>query len=184
MKEFTIKNGDSTVTMNLPTKLSEITKDYLLQVTNEIQPAPYYCVVAMVYRWQLGLITSAAKKKKDLSTAVVPIYVKSNLPEDASAETKELFNKMMCGDKIIIGSTSLELGNHLSCPKNFITIDNIVRIYNADNDFAKGTIYDRNYYYFVDFKLVAASEIRGFYAKQPNNGFVNPFIIDNSKDSN
>lgn len=177
MKEFIIGEGENGFTMNLPTKLSEITEDYLLGVTNGIHIAPYHAVIAMVYRCKLPEIISTARKKKDLATAVVPIFVKSNVPNDA--DTKPMFDNMTCGDKLIIGTTSLEMGNHLTCPKNFITIDNVVRIYSSDSNFAKGIMIDQNYYYFVDFKLVPINEIKGFYSREKDDSFVNPFIIHN-----
>lgn len=184
MKEFIINEGENTFTMNLPTRLDEITEDYLLNVTKQINIAPYYAIVAMVYRCQLGLITSAAKKKKDLTTAVVPIFVKANLTSDIVGESKAMFDSLKCGDKIIINGTTLEMGNHLTCPKNFITIDNVIRIYNSNSEFAKGVIYDRNYYYFVDFKLVAINDIKGFYSREKDNSFVNPFLVNKDKTSN
>lgn len=178
MKEFIIGKGESGFTMNLPTSLSEITEDYLLGVTNEVKIAPYHCVIAMVYRCKLPEIISTARKKKDLATAVVPLYVKSVVPEGAGAETKEMFNNMKCGDKVIIGVTSLEIGNHVVCPKNFINIDNIIRIYQSDDTFAKGVMMDQNYYYFVDFKLVPINEIKGFYHRD-KEPFINPFVVYN-----
>lgn len=179
MKEFIIGEGENGFTMNLPTKLSEITEDYLLGVTNDIHVAPYHAVIAMVYRCKLPEIISTARKKKDLATAVVPIYVKANPTLNSEKETYDMFASMKCGDKLIIGTTSLEIGNHLTCPKNFITIDNVVRIYNSDANFAKGVMIDQNYYYFVDFKLVPINEIKGFYSREKDDSFVNPFIIHN-----
>lgn len=179
MKEFIIGEGKEGFKMNLPTSLKEITEDYLLGVTNDIKVAPYYAVVALIYRCKLPEIISTAKKKKDLATAIVPVYVKSVIPDTSEKETLDMFNNMSCGDKIIIAGTSLELGNHLTCPKNFITIDNMVRIYNTDTNFAKGVMLDQNYYYFVDFKLVSVADIKGFYHKGSNTDFINPFIIRN-----
>lgn len=184
MKEFIIGEGEKGFTMNLPTSLSEITEDYLLGVTNQIKVAPYHCIVAMVYRCKLPEIISTARKKKDLSTAVVPLYVKSNVAMNTEKETYDMFASLKTGDKLIIAGTDLERGYHLVCPKNFITIDNIVRIYSTDSNFAKGVMIDQNYYYFLDFKLVPINDIKGFYSREKDNSFVNPFIVNNSKETN
>lgn len=178
MKEFIIGEGDNGFKMNLPTKLNEITEDYLLGVTSGIHIAPYHAVIAMVYRCKLPEIISTARKKKDLATAVVPIFVKCEVPREDDYDIN-IYRDIKCGDKLIIGTTSLEIGNHLTCPKNFITIDNVVRIYNSDANFAKGVMIDQNYYYFVDFKLVPINEIKGFYSRETDDSFVNPFIIRN-----
>ena len=179
MKEFIIGEGENGFTMNLPTKLSEITEDYLLGVTKGVYSAPYYAIIAMVYRCKLPEIISTAKKRKDLATAVVPLFVSAKVPSDSGEDICKMFSEIKCGDKIIIGATSLEMGNQLVCPKNFVTIENIVRIYNSDNNFAKGVMIDQNYYYFLDFKLVAINEIRGFYSREIDDTFVNPFVTYN-----
>ena len=38
---------------------------------------------------------------------------------------------------------------------------------------------DQNYYYFLDFKLVPITDIKGFYSRDKEEPFVNPFIIKN-----
>lgn len=179
MKEFIIGEGSNGFKMNLPTSLNEITEDYLNGVTNHIRIAPYHCIVALVYRCKLPEIISTARKKKDLATAIVPLFVKANVTLNSSSETFDMFVQMKTGDKLVIAGTDLERGYHLTCPKNFITIDNIVAIYNSDMNFAKGVMTDQNYYYFVDFKLVPINDIKGFYSREKDDSFVNPFIIKN-----
>ena len=179
MKEFIIGEGSNGFKMNLPTSLNEITEDYLNGVTSHIHIAPYHCIVALVYRCKLPEIISTARKKKDLATAIVPLFVRANVTLSASSETFEMFVQMQTGDKLVIAGTDLERGYHLTCPKNFITIDNIVAIYNSDSNFAKGVMMDQNYYYFVDFKLVPITDIKGFYSREKDDSFVNPFIIKN-----
>ena len=179
MKEFIIGEGSNGFKMNLPTSLNEITEDYLNGVTNHIRIAPYHCIVALVYRCKLPEIISTARKKKDLATAIVPLFVSANPTVNSEKETINMFAAMKTGDKLIIAGTDLERGYHLTCPKNFITIDNVVRIYNSDSNFAKGVMMDQNYYYFVDFKLVPINDIKGFYSREKDDSFVNPFIIKN-----
>ena len=179
MKEFIIGEGSNGFKMNLPTSLNEITEDYLRGVTNHISIAPYHCIVALVYRCKLPEIISTARKKKDLATAIVPLFVSANPTINSEKETINMFSSMKTGDKIIIAGTDIERGYHLTCPKNFITIDNVVRVYNSDSNFAKGVMMDQNYYYFIDFKLVPITDIKGFYSRDKEEPFVNPFIIKN-----
>ena len=179
MKEFIIGEGSNGFKMNLPTSLNEITEDYLNGVTSHIHIAPYHCIVALVYRCKLPEIISTARKKKDLATAIVPLFVKANITLSNSSETFEMFAQMQTGDKLVIAGTDIERGYHLTCPKNFVTIDNVVRVYNSDSNFAKGVMMDQNYYYFVDFKLVPINDIKGFYSREKDDSFVNPFIIKN-----
>lgn len=179
MKEFIIGEGSNGFKMNLPTSLNEITEDYLRGVTNHIRIAPYHSIVALVYRCKLPEIISTARKKKDLATAIVPLFVSANPTVNSEKETINMFASMKTGDKLIIAGTDLERGYHLTCPKNFVTIDNVVRVYNSDSNFAKGVMMDQNYYYFLDFKLVPITDIKGFYSRDKEESFVNPFIIKN-----
>lgn len=176
MKQFRVTDGSSDFLMSLPTKISEITSDYLLGVTKDIVVAPYHAVVATIYRCKLPEVISTSKKSRAMAIAIVPIYVKSNLPLETEKPTFDLINKIKCGDKIIIAGTDLERGYQLSTPKNFITIENIIKIYNHDNDFAKDVMRDQNYYYFVDFKLVPINDIKGFYEPSNVAAYVNPFV--------
>lgn len=175
MKEFKVTDGRSKFLMNLPTKISEITEDYLLSVTNDIEIAPYHAIVANIYRCKLPEVISTNKKSRTMAIAIVPTFVKVNLGETLEESTKVLFNHLKCGDKIVIAGTDLERGYQLSTPKNFITIENIVKIYNHDNTFTKSVMTDMTYYYFVDFKLVPITDIKGFYKHSNPAEYVNPF---------
>lgn len=179
MKEFIIGEGKEGFKINLPTKLSEITEDYLKGVTDNIIIAPYYAVIATVYRCKLPEVISSNKKSRAMAIAIVPIFVKANLNGKIEDGLLEVFNNLKCGDKIVICGSDIERGYHLSVPNNFITLDNIVKIYNEDEGFAKVVMPDQNYYYFVDFKLVPINDIKGKYSSAKPADFINPFIIRN-----
>lgn len=175
MKQFKVTNGSSEFLMNLPTKISEITSDYLLSVTEDITIAPYHAIVAAIYRCKLPEVISTSKKSRAMAIAIVPIFVKCDVPNDNDYNLN-VYKNIKCGDKIVIAGTDLERGYQLSVPKNFITIENIIKIYNHDKEFAKGLMADQNYYYFVDFKLVPINDIKGFYEPSNITTYVNPFV--------
>ena len=175
MKQFRVTDGSSDFLMSLPTKISEITSDYLLDVTKDIVVAPYHAVVATIYRCKLPEVISTSKKSRAMAIAIVPIFVKCEIPNDDDYNIN-VYKNIKCGDKIIIGGTDLERGYQLSTHKNFITIENIIKIYNHDNDFAKDVMRDQNYYYFVDFKLVPINDIKGFYEPSDVAAYINPFV--------
>ena len=182
MKEFTVTDGKQDFTLRLPTKLSEITSDYLKAVTDDIVIAPYYAVIATVYRCKLPEVISSNKKSRAMAVAIVPLFVKANLNGEVEAGTVALFNQLEAADRIIIAGSEIERGYQLSTPKNLITIDNIVRIYGHDNAFAKEVMIDQNYYFFVDFKLVSITDIKGKYNMSNHADFINPFVTINSKE--
>ena len=180
MKEFTVTDGKQDFTIKLPTKINEISGDYLKAVTDDIVIAPYYAVIATVYRAKLPEVISSNKKSKAMAVAIVPLFVKANLNGNIEEGTVGLFNQLESSDRIIIAGTDIERGYQLSTPKNMITIDNIIRIYNHDNNFAKEVMIDQNYYFFVDFKMVPITDIKGKYNMSNVADFNNPFVSVNS----
>ena len=184
MKEFVIEKQGVELKLNLATKISEITKEYLLAVTDDVVVAPYHAVIATVYRCKLPEVISSNKKSRAMAIAIVPLFVKANVPLETEKATFDLISSLDCTDKIIIAGSDIERGYQISTPKNVITIDNIVKIYNHDNNFAKNTMADQNYYYFVDFKLVPINDIKGYYKNSNPSEFINPFVTNISAPTN
>ena len=182
MKEFTVTDGKQDFAFRLPTKISEITGDYLKAVTDDIVIAPYHAVIAAIYRAKLPEVISTNKKSKAMAVAIVPVFVKANLNGTIEEGTKVLFDKCKPADRIIIAGTDIERGYQLSTPKNMITMENVIKIYNHDNNFAKEVMIDQNYYFFVDFKLVPITDIKGKYDMSNPTDFINPFVTVNSNE--
>ena len=176
MKEFNINDGSKKFTFRLPTSIKEITNDYLLSVTDDIHVAPYHAVIATIYRCKLAEVIASNKKSRAMAIAIVPTFVKASITDKLEIDTINMFANLSCGDRLIIAGTDIERGYHLATPKNLITIDNLIKIYNTDKDFAKSTFADNNYYYFVEFKLVPITDIKGYYKTTNNEPFVNPFM--------
>ena len=182
MKEFIVTDGKQDFTFKLPTKISEITGDYLKAVTDHIVIAPYYAVIASVYRAKLPEVISSNKKSKGMAVSITPLFVKANVPIETEKPTSDMLNLINPADRIIIAGTDIERGYQLSTPNNMITLENVIKIYNNDNNFAKDVMIDQNYYLFVDFKLVPITDIKGKYELNKPNEFVNPFVTVNSKE--
>lgn len=184
MKEFTVTDGKKDFAFRLPTRINEITGEYLKAVTDDIDIAPYYAVIASVYRAKLPEVISSKKKSREMAVSVTPLFVKANLNITIEEGTKELFNSLNSSDRIIIAGTDIERGYQLSTPLNMITLENVIKIYNHDNNFAKEVMIDQNYYFFVDFKMVPITDIKGKYNMTTSADFVNPFVEINTKELN
>ena len=182
MKEFTVTDGKQDFAFRLPTKITEIPGDYLKRVTDDIVIAPYHAVIASIYRAKLPEVISTNKKSRAMAVAIVPVFVKANLEGTIEDGTKALFDKLKAADRVIIAGTDIERGYQLSTPKNMITMENVIKIYNHDNNFAKEVMIDQNYYFFVDFKLVSITDIKGKYNMSNPADFINPFVSVNSKE--
>jgi hypothetical protein len=183
MKEFTVTDGKQDFAFRLPTKISEITGDYLKAVTDHIVIAPYYAIIATIYRAKLPEVISSNKKSRGMAVSITPLFVKANLPLETEKPTYDMISSIKATDRIIIAGTDIERGYFLSTPNNMITMENVIKIYNHDNNFAKEVMIDQNYYFFVDFRLVPITDIKGKYNMSNSAEFVNPFVTINSKEA-
>lgn len=172
MKDFTVKNDGREMTFHFPTSLDEITTDYLESVTEHIQVADNYCLVAIVYHETLGSVIIARKQsKKGLTGAVVPIFVKAGYTEN------EFVNSMSCKDKLVIASTQLNLAHHVACPINTLSLDYFIRAIDNDNDLFRrySNAFGNEQCFFVEFKMVPNCDIVGYY-EQGLTKMSNPYL--------
>ena len=184
MKKFIVTDGKQDFTFRLPTKITEIPGDYLNAVTEHITVAPYHAIIATVYRAKLPEVISSNKKSKAMAVSIIPLFVKANIPLETEKPTYDMFSLINPADRVIIAGTDIERGYQLSTPKNMITLDNVIKIYNHDNNFAKEVMLDQNYYFFVDFKMVPITDIKGKYNMSNHADFINPFVTVNAKELN
>lgn len=172
MKDFTVKSNGREMTFHFPTSLDEITTDYLEKVTEHIQVADNYCLVAIVYHETLGSVIIARKQsKKGLTGAVVPIFIKAGYTEN------EFVNSMSCKDKIIIASTQLSLAHHVACPTNTLSLDYFIKAIDGDNELFKryNNSFGKEPCFFVEFKMVPNCDIVGYY-EQGLTKMDNPYL--------
>ena len=106
MLKFEVNGKRGSIIMNLPTKLSEITPEYLNEVTSNVVVADNYSLIGILYRESLASVMLANnRKQKNITTAVVPVFVK------AGTTDTEYIKNMSCGDKIIIAPSDIAIGH-------------------------------------------------------------------------
>ena len=158
-------------TLNLPTTLSDITKEYITNVTSHIEVDANYTVVGVVFREKLStLILASRKNKKNSDIAAIPIFVK------AGKTDSELINKLDVGEKLIIAPSDIMLGHHLSAPANLLTINTVLNIMEGDIEAYNKVIGIQDYCYFIEFKLVPNCSIHGAYTNCYKD-YANPFVV-------
>lgn len=171
MLTLNVNGTQGAFTLNLPTTLSDITKEYITNVTSHIEVDANYTVVGTVFREKLStLILASRRNKKNSEISVIPIFVK------AGKTDSELINKLDVGEKLIIAPSDIMLGHHLSTPTNLLTINTILNIMEGDTEAYNKVIGIQEYCYFIEFKLVPNCSIHGAY-KDGCNDFVNPFVV-------
>lgn len=158
MKEFNVSGRYGNYNITLPTKLEEITPEYLNGVTSGVVIAPEHSLIAIVSREKLAVILNASKKREAIATSVLPLFVKSG-------ETEFDFIKHIeTGQKLIMASSDLGRGYHVICPDNKITVEGIIKICADDKELSKTIFIQQDYLYFVDFKLIPNCDIKGAYS--------------------
>lgn len=170
MLSFKFNIKDDVVNLKLPTSLTEITPEYLKSVTNQIQLADDYTLIAIAYRESFANVVMSGTKKGKLTAAVVPIFVKTGHTDN------EYMNTINCGDKLVIGASDISMGFHATTPKNMITFNHVVDLFNDDKQAYLEAVKIRNYCYFVEFKIVPNCTIHGHYDADNDESFSSPFV--------
>lgn len=169
---LTIKTsgGAGQYKLDLPTSINEITEEYIKDVTEHVNIAPHYTIVGLIYREKLSTLAMSARKKAPKDIAVIPIFVKAG-PSDS-----EFINSLHCKDKLIIGSSDLMMGYHISAPNNLLTLDTFSNLISGDLNFYNEAINNKEYCHFIEFKLIPNCNIHGAYNQPKVAEFVNPYI--------
>lgn len=173
MLKFEINGAESDVLLSLPTKLSEITPEYLNEVTANVYVADDYTLIGILYRESLGSVVLAnTQKKKNITTSIVPIFVK------AGKTYNDFVKYINVCEKLIISPSDIAMGHHVTCPKNKLSINTILEYCQLDKDSCRKAIVaskDADPCYFLEFKLVPNCNIHGAYSAAKND-YVNPFV--------
>ena len=172
MLKFKTNGKAGAFELNLPTSLSEITSDYLKDVTSDIRVADNYSLIGICYREAFSTIIFANNtKKKNLTTAIVPLFIKSG------KTNIDFINNIEVGDKLIIAPSQIALGHHVVATRNLITINNILNCIEGDNKIYQEALKESQQCYFLEFKLVPNVDIVGVYKDNNINHDVNPFVV-------
>lgn len=167
--------------LNLPTSIDEITWSYIQSVTDNIKIAPNYSLIGVVFREKLStLVIAARNNKRNSDIPVIPIFIKAGSTNDV------LINNLNGREKLIIGASDIMMGNHISTPRNLLTINTILELIEGDSETYHTLVKHSESCYFIEFKLVPNCNIHGAYDKEHKTNFVNPFVIKvaEAKDSN
>ena len=171
MLTLNVNGKQGAFTLNLPTTLSDITEEYITNVTSHIEVDANYTAIGVVFREKLStLVLASRKNKKNTDIAAIPIFVKAGKTDN------ELINKLNVREKLIIAPSDIMLGHHLSAPTNLLTINTILNIMEGDIEIYNKVIGIQEPCYFIEFKLVPNCAIHGAYIDNCNN-YVNPFVV-------
>lgn len=166
--------------INLPTKLSEITPEYLNKMTEHITVAENYAMIALVLTTKLSeyCYTIGSNKGKEPQIGVTPVIVKYSTSDD-------IYVKFEAGDIAIVSNTDIERAHHCRVP-SMISSDNVANYLMDDDDLRKGLqigeIKDESgnrlgdsYIKILQFKILPISDIHGSF--KPVDSITDDFVF-------
>lgn len=191
-----LKNCVTGKVLSLPTEFDEVVKSgYLEDCAREVVVAPNHVLVGLIYKEKLSYIISTSKNPNNVKPSIVIATLAADSPKG------EL--QQYCGanvrDRLIITGTDLARAFHVNCKSNVLSINKVVDFVNSDKELLKtvSSLYtssfskilfdkdgnrteqnltERPFNYFVEFKIVPVSDIKGCY--KPENAIKSNFIKD------
>ena len=154
-KDVTGKNVE--LEYNLPTKLSEIPIEYLVEQTNSIQVAPNYSLIALVCKENPSVIISNAKKKNNGTSMCIPLFIKTA----ADTNAKEFVAGLHLGDKLIMTGSDIAISQTVAGEDNVLDINYFLAVVNENPTIYKDSILIQDKACFISFKVVPNSYIHG-----------------------
>lgn len=160
MIKFDVNGKVGAVTLTLPTKLNEISSQYLAGIGSEIAVADNYVLVALCYKERISSFISTSRQSKDgIKTSVVPLFVKAGRSEN------EFINNINTGAKLIASGSALSLGHHVVAKSNVLSIGAFLGNIEGDNNVYSNALKHPEDVYFVELKLIPAVDIVGYYTE-------------------
>ena len=176
MKEIKVKVQDKIITHKLPTILEEIDDKFLTEVANSVNIAKHYSLVGLVHYDRINNIILAGKENKKINIGVIPIFIKGD-------ELKDNLN-VNFGQKVIIPKSEIELGIKVAVPGNPFNLFNFA---DSISSRIKGRYPELEYddkdncvVYFIEFKLIPNSAIKGAYNGVPDFSEFEYIKVDNN----
>lgn len=150
-----------------PTNLNELNGVELNNLCSKIHVADNHSLVCLCYRETIGnvLFTASSKKKNSITTAVVPLIIKSGKTDN------EFIKNIKAGEIAIIPASDLALGYHVYIKDNPYTIDYLLKRSEGDTALYQRSLSFKNAVYFTEFKIVPNCNIKGYYEKDDNDTF-------------
>lgn len=139
--------------LNLPTMFSEIDINYLSSLVANVNVAPNYSLIALLFKEKPYAIVSGIKQGKNATVMATPIMIKSG---DSSVE---FIKNIKLGDKLNIAPSDIVYGNQVNAKWNSLNPNLLVELINDNKQLYKETQGIMQKVYFVDFKIVPTNVI-------------------------
>jgi len=170
MKEINVKNQAGEFKIYVPTSRKDITNSYLEEVTQMLDIAPNYSLVALITIEDLVNVVNPNNRKKSPFTAGIPVFVRAGENDD------KFINNISCGQTIIISDSDLSMGHHINSPYNKISQAYLSSLLNTDKELVNNVWSLNEKCYFLSFKLVPNCNIHGAISEEEPT-IVDPYVV-------
>lgn len=170
MKEINVKFKNAEYKINIPTSRKDITDSYLKEVTQMLDIAPNYSLVALITIEEFVNVVNPTGKKQNAFTAGIPVFVRAGKSDD------EFINNISCGQTIIISDSDLSMGHHINSPYNKISKGYLSSILSQDKNVVQNSWSNNEKCYFLSFKLVPNCNIHGAISEEEPT-VIDPYVV-------
>lgn len=174
--------------IDIPTKESEITAEYLNTVTKRVKLSKHQVIVALIMKTKVyDFCMGIRNPKKDQNISITTKIAKF-VPCDKENNEKPAIEAMFVGDIAVIDRSTIERGIHLSVP-TIISPAGLANYLEEDKDLLTAIVTGKEpelakqHICLVQFKIVPMSSITATYdaEKKFKDCFIKP-IVENTQD--
>ena len=178
-----IKGQNKNFGIDVPTKETEITAEYLQTVTERVKLSKHHVIVALIMKTKLYDFCMGIRNPKKDQNINVTTKIAKFVPCDKENNEKPAIDAMFVGDIAVIDRSTIERGIHLSVP-TIISPSGLGNYLEEDKDLLTSIVTGRRpelsnqYICLVQFKIVPMSGITATYAatKKFNDCFIKPVV--------
>lgn len=178
-----IKGQNKNFGIDVPTKESEITAEYLRAVTERVKLSKYHVVVALIMKTKLYDFCMGIRNPKKDQNVNVTTKIAKFVRCDEDSNEKPAIEAMFVGDIAVIDRSTIERGIHLSVP-TIISPNGLANYLEEDKDLLTAIVTGKRpelsnqHICLVQFKIVPMNCITATYSaeKRFNDCFIKPVV--------
>ena len=147
-------NGTDYV-LSLPSMSSQVTPEFLKTLVNNVDVAPNYSLVAIIYKEKPITIISSIKRNKNATVSGVAMMIKHGKSDS------DFINDSNTGETLNVAASDLALGYHVSTSYNSLNANFLASLVNDNTSLYNQCMAIQDSVYFADFKIIPNCNIHG-----------------------
>lgn len=142
--------------LNLPTMFNEVNMDYLKSLVANVEVAPYYSLVAVLFKERPTVIISSLKQNKTSNVQGVSVMIKQG---NNNNKDSEFINNIKTGTLLNVSGSDLALGYHVAPKYNSLSATFLAKLATSNKSLYNDCMSIDKPTYFVEFKIIPNTAI-------------------------